>query len=581
MAPPRPLVGVLLALLCFGAAWVYVSGVSMERSLGWDESMHAGLPAARMALAAADGEPLAALEVAVHCQQYPFLFPAYLAGAQGLFGVGEWTMRLASRALWPLALLALWLIGRELAQKSAGREFRGAALVPWYALALGAASPLLLAFSGTLFLEVPSLVAGLFTLWIWLVRARADGPGAQVRLDLLAGLLWTAAFFTKFNYALLLLAPLALDFAIEAAALVRSGRARAALARAARLLAIPVLALAWWFLLPWPGDWALGADHRAAFLSFLGGNLEFDRTPWSRRLWELGTFLTFGPAALLVLAVGVAAALPCAALRPVRPVALVALVAGIAVLGHNFFLERFLLAIALGVWPMAAYGLARLSPAAFSAPVWRMAAATLGLVLVPAALAPLTAGIYADTIGARTETNREVLQIHHASRFDLRPGRALPTAGLAREEHDALLELVARTAGPSERVAWLGMSSELSPAALHFGLLARGGDRERFRRDAGAARGDGEPAMDVTFQGVDPGWSGDHVRLWARQFDLVFCSEPIDLRRRGSRRFLERYRSDLFATGEFEYERIGAVDLKPPFGEPYSVELFACRPVPR
>ncbi|MEO0652120.1 MAG: hypothetical protein AAFZ65_15710, partial [Planctomycetota bacterium] len=119
--------------------------------------------------------------------------------------------------------------------------------------------------------------------------------------------------------------------------------------------------------------------------------------------------------------------------------------------------------------------------------------------------------------------------------------------------------------------------SELSPGALHLGLLARGGDPERFRRDSGRVRADGEPAMVVTFQSADPGWTPDQLRAWAADFDVVLSTEPIDWKGRRGREFLSTYRNWLFETGAWTYERLASFEIARAVGEPTEVELYACR----
>ena len=72
---------------------LWVPSVSMERSWGYDESMHAAYPAARMAVAMRAGAA-SELARAVHdCRQYPFAYPAVLGAAQSVVGVSERTGR--------------------------------------------------------------------------------------------------------------------------------------------------------------------------------------------------------------------------------------------------------------------------------------------------------------------------------------------------------------------------------------------------------------------------------------------------------------------------------------------------------
>ena len=50
----------------------------------------------------------------------------------------------------------------------------------------------------------------------------------------------------------------------------------------------------------------------------------------------------------------------------------------------------------------------------------------------------------------------------------------------AREEAQALFDLVGEEVRESDRVGWLGASSETSPAAVHLALLARTGEHRYF-----------------------------------------------------------------------------------------------------
>lgn len=570
----RGLGWVPLLLLLVALPWVV--GVSRDHAMGWDESMHAGLPAARMALAMRAGDLVEVAQLAVGCQQYPFVFPMWLGAAQALFGVDEEVARLASRALWPLCLVALWWLGLGLERRTARPGDRAARrwLVPAALVALGATSPLLLAFSGALFLEVPSFLVGTLALGAWV---RRDGGH---RREVVAGALIALAVFTKFNYGLLLGAGLFLDFVFEGIGALRRRGGRAWLVRVGWLALVPLVSFAWWFVWPWPGGLELGASHWNAFWSFLDGNRGGNYTAVGVRLWELGTFLAAGPVALLLLLVGLLAAVPRAGSKAARAALAVLLVSALAIGEHEFFLDRFLLAVALGAWPLAALGLATV---ALALP-WR-GAVTGGALVALLLLAPLVArplaGPYCDWIGVRTDANAAVLDTYHRQKLDLSPGRALPTAGLARAEFDGVLDLVAAAAGPEGRVAWIGGSSELSSAAVHLGLLERGGSEERFLRDSSTYRAGGEPDFDVTWTSIDPHWSKEQLLEFARRFDVIFTTDPIDLRRRAGRNFMANYRTMLLEDGHFAHERLGAVTIASSFGDPYSVEIFVCRPAPR
>ena len=158
----------------------------------------------------------------------------------------------------------------------------------------------------------------------------------------------------------------------------------------------------------------------------------------------------------------------------------------------------------------------------------------------------------------------------------LSPSRSFATAGLERDEADQILDLVASAAGPQGRVGWLGISSELSPAAVHLGLLQRGGSRERFRADAGLLRADGQPDMCMSFLGVDPGWSRQTLLEWAGAFDVIITTRPGDLKGRANRAFVGPYQQLLEGEAGWEVQRLGTVEVTTARGE-LSVEVLACR----
>ena len=73
------------------AAWVawQMGTRSMRLTWGWDESMHAELPAARIALYLRMGDLGGAFDAIHSCTQYPFVWPTLLGLAQALTGPSE------------------------------------------------------------------------------------------------------------------------------------------------------------------------------------------------------------------------------------------------------------------------------------------------------------------------------------------------------------------------------------------------------------------------------------------------------------------------------------------------------------
>jgi len=540
--------------------------VDRGRSYGWDESMHAALPAARLVLAVKAGAWREAADVVLGCQQYPFVYPCALAAVELVAGISEGVARATGRVVWAAGAFGIFLAARE-AVRCAGwpAEPARARLAPYAALALALLSPLALHFSGTLFQEAPFTALAAYAVWAWL---RRDG---SVRRELAAGGLVTLAFFTRFNTGLLLGLALALDLAVEAVLAARARALRPFLTRAALLAAIPAAAGAWWFLLPLPDGPARGADHRAALAAFLQGNRGAGTAiPWSQRWVDWTAAFAPTPRMLALEALALAGTLPALARRGVRTLWILFLAAGVPVWVHPFHLERFLLHQGVAIWCLAGLGLARFAPG----PRPALSAAAL------LALAALVPALDARPLALRLLRPDPALVAYVEGALDekgsLSPARPLATNGLAREEADRILDLVAEAAGPTGRVAWVGVNSELSPAAIHLGLLARGGSAERFRRDAARTRGD-EPDMCVTFRDVDPGWDAERLRAWAGAFDVVFMTRPADFKGRGGRGFIERYQEELAGSPGWQAASLGVVEIARPARAAQAVEIIACR----
>ena len=131
--------------------------------------------------------------------------------------------------------------------------------------------------------------------------------------------------------------------------------------------------------------------------------------------------------------------------------------------------------------------------------------------------------------------------------------------------------------GPGAKFGWLGINTELSPAALHIGAVARGGDPARLRRDAGLVRGDGNPDLCMTFQGVDPGWNDDQLRAWSQGFEVIFMTTPPGLKPRSNRAFIRGYQERLVALGDFTPVELGKVEVAQLLKRPLQVSLYALR----
>ena len=582
-------------LACLLWALAYAPAVSMERSMGWDESMHAQAPAVHMLLAAQAGDWRGAFdELVLDHRRYPFGAPLALALVQSATGVSERAARGLGRALWALAAFGLFLVVRRAAEppRPAGREpaagrLRNADLAPWIALALCALSPLAIAYSGTLFLEVPFAAAMAFALLAWIARARAvDSAGAAgasgasgasgaaaLCTDLLAGALVALAFFTKFNYGGLLAAALGLDLLCQGLVALRRGAFGSFAARALAVSAVPAAALAWWFVWPWPAGAEAALLHREGFAAFMTGNLHLGRTAWADRAMHALGFLFASPRlALLVLA---AALLSLPDLRgPRAPHAralwLVLLVFAGGTLAHDFHEDRFFVPIAVPLAALAALGLARAFPrsgrgrAAAAAALSGLALAAPGL---DAELAAERLGLVPADPGVAQYVRERLAEAR-----DLAPWRPLPTAGLSREAHDALLDGLAAALGPDEDLGWVCMSSELSVGAVQGGLLARGGSPARYRRNAGLQPGD----MMIDFRAEDPLWSDARLAEWAARFDAIAFTEPIDVKDRPNLRYMGSYRDRLLGLG-WTAEPVASAEVREPLQPARQVRLFLAR----
>lgn len=549
-----PVAAAAAAALALAAYWT--RGLSRSPSLGWDESMHADLPALRILLALKRGEVRAAFDVLLGCSQYPFVVPCFLAAAQAVFGIGEAVCRAANTVLWCATLFGLFLLGRE--------SSKGERLPPWLAMAFGALSPMALAFAGTLFLEVPFACASVFSLRAWLRR----GSHPSMRSELAAGAWITACLFTKFNYGLLLAFGLALDWSLEAMSSFRSQEGSAAVRRGAVLLSIPAVAVLWWFVLPIPGGFEVAREHRVQLVAFLSGNQDFGRVPYATRLLHASAWLSLTTRLFVVAAVSAAASLALAPKAPVRTLWLVFAAMAVPILAHPFHLDRFLIPIAVPFWALAGIGLARILPKRRA-----LRPAVLGLLAVLVVVYPSRAAVRtAELLGALSADAR--IRSYQADAYarwpDLSASRPLPTAGLERDESERLLAIVARESGPAERIGWIGASPNFSPAALHIGLLEHGGSPERFLRDAAVP-------IDVSYGGEDPHWGDAELAAYAARFDVVFATEPPDLKDRSFRRWTRIYREHLVDWLGWEGPVVGSVAISRPPQEVQVVSVYACR----
>jgi hypothetical protein len=541
---------------------------------GWDESMHAALPAGEIVLALQAGDVAGAQVVLHSCERYPPVTALVLAGPMACFGVSELVARSTLLSAWlALGVLGLALLARELARARAGHGGEARARSAVAALLAGSfalLSPLANRYAPTLFIEPLFAALLVLTLLAHLrARRRAAERGAAPGAAVLTGLVLTAAIFTKWNYGALLAGGLAVDFAVELVLALRHGRARLVLERAAWTLLPPAVALLWWFVLPLPLGGDVAARHRIEALDYLTSNQEMPPVPaWMRSLsWYRG--VAPHPALLLALVLGALRTLPLLSSSAVRTLWVVGLVVGVPCSIHPFFLDRFLLAPAVMLFALAGLGWADVLT---SGRVTRVVAGALGAAALAAwALVPTFR--LAPHLGFPVNADPRVAD-YQRDYVEEALGPVAPPAsnGLPRSAHEDLLARIAAALGPRERIGWVGQSQEVSPASLHFGLLARGGAPERFRADA-AGPMDLQPVPGLP----DPGFDVAEVLAWASGFDALVLCTPVDLKARPARAWIaERWHAPILAAG-WSATTLGSVEIPKPPGPPALVEVRLAR----
>jgi len=569
----------LVLLACAGAlAWNLSRQAVIPRG-GWDETTHLQLPAARMLVSLQAGQPGAALDALHDCSQYPFVAPVYLALTQAVFGIGEEVARWSVLGLWIATLAGLIALGSAVQRAGPdprsgnGASGRGAGYVALLLpVTLAFVSPLGTRYGATLFLEVPVACGLTWALVFWLRRLRAPSLAG----DIWAGAWLTLVLFTKFNYGVLLAAGLVLNVALEWALDRRTTSRVQAIRRVWALALVPALACAWWFVAPFPDGMARAAEHRAAFWDYLFAERGTEATPWARRTVDWVTGVAPNPIVLALTLVGVLASLGQLGRAPVRVLWCVLLACGPAVWFHPFHLDRFLLPAGIVLWVTSGvgwYAIARgLDP-------WRDRQRSMaGLLLVPVAwvaVASYSALDAAESLGLLSD-EPELRAYQESVLEDLGWAGAIPSAGLQPAEHAQLIDWIDTELGPDEGFAWIGMTSELSPASIHLELLARGADRGRFLREV-------QRQIDITpVPGMpDPGWDLKRFRAFVRPFDVVFVSSPPDLKGRADVRLLEsRYQRPLVDELGYTVEALGELDIVAPPGSPVHAKLYALRRQP-
>jgi hypothetical protein len=562
----------LAALVLFVALPAHLC-VAVERDVagwGWDEAMHGALPAARMLVGMQMGEWGHSADALLGCDRYPFVFPLVLAAGQGLMGIGQDEARWVALFFWfVVGLWGLLRLGQELwADQEGDAPPRRAEhlLVP---LALFALAPLPWRYAPSLFLEVPFLVLATHTLASWIRLRRSPGtPAAAVR----AGIWMALCVFTKFNYGLLLVGALGVDAIVgwQLATRGASSGPRAAGRSAQWGFWIPLTLLSlWWFAFPWPGASGLAGQHRSALVGFLGGNLDGGGLPWTWRALDFLTGASAHPALVLFAGVGVLNSLRQLSRPCVRTLWLALLCLGVPISMHPFHLDRLLIPTLLPFLVLASVGWIGMGPAIAGLRAWKHPL-ILG-VLLAVGLALTSRHTAARALGLLKDSNPNASRlIDYLDRRQALFGE-VPSAGLPRPCLEEILDLIQAKVGPEHRVAWIGMSSELSPGALHLGLLERGGSRARFLSDAHRKMdivpnpGAADPLAPPQF--ADPDQRDAFLEETFGGFDWVLTCSPVDLKDRPARQSIaDNFHMPLGARLGYQSSLLGSVRI--PSGDP-------------
>ena len=559
-----------LVLLIALPAHLMVAAGRDVAGLGWDEAMHAAMPAARMLVGVQAGEMGHSADALLGCDQYPFVFPLVLAVGQGLVGIGQDEARWVALLFWfVVGLWGLLRLGHELWADQEGEAPPRRAehlLVP---LALFALAPLPWRYASSLFLEVPFLVLAAHTLASWIHLRRTPGtPMAALR----AGVLLALCVFTKFNYGLLLLGGLCVD-AMVARLLPSRSAPRVTDSGAGNkqwLFWLPLTLLSlWWFALPWPGGSGMAAQHRGALAGFLRGNLDGGGLPWTWRALDFLTGASAHPILVVFAGAGVLGSLRQLSRPSVRTLWLVLLCLGVPISLHPFHLDRLLIPILLPFLLLAAIGWIGSGAAVVTGRPWGRPLVLV--VLLAIGIAGSARHTAARALGLLKDTNPNASRlVDYLDRRQALFGE-VPSAGLPRSSLEELLDLIAAKVGSEARVAWIGMSSELSPGALHLGLLERGGSRTRFLNDA-HRKMDIVPNLGAADPLAPPEFAGPDERDAFLQetfggFDWVLTASPVDLKGRPTREpIAEDFHKPLSERLEYQASRLGSVRV--PSGNP-------------
>ncbi|GEM_PF-746367 len=557
----RPLAALSLLVLIVALPMHLARAVDRDvAGWGWDESMHAALPAARMTVAVQEGQVGQVADAVLDCERYPFVFPIVLAAGQGLVGMGQDEARWIAFLLW--CLVGLWGVGRLGRALSSGSERRPEhVLMP---VALVALAPLPWRYAPSLFLEVPFLVLAAHTLASWIQWQRKPSTAwATLRIGT-----WLAlCVFTKFNYGLLLVGGLLLDGLLSRVhpKSDSNDRETAAQGRLRCLAALPLgLIGLWWLALPLPGGLEMAARHRAALADFLGGNLGGGGLPWTWRALDFLTGASVHPAVVLFAIAGLCLSLRQVGRPAVRTLWIVFLSLAVPTALHPFHLDRLLIPSLLPFLVLASVGWIAACPPRAGGRMWAVASGLALLLILTSFWIPRHATARALGLLKLSSPSAPRL-IDYLDRRQSLFGE-VPTAGLPRTSLEQILDLIHTKVGTEQSVAWIGMSSELSPAALHLGLLARDGNPQRFLEDS-RRKMDIVPNKGAADPLAPPLFATDEERdafldQTFKRFDWVLTTSPVDLKDRSARRpIAAQFHQPLGARLGYQPTELGTVTI--------------------
>lgn len=572
---------VATALVVTGALVALVHSLEGCRTPGWDESGHA-FAALRFAAAARDGAWHDLAREIVRTDYYPPL--GRLGLSLGFLGGSSSfdAPRITTIAAFGVLLVATALLARKLVPAPLRAH------ASFVAVLCGATSWLATQHARVAFLEVwagASLALGALG-YLRASGRRTFASGA------LAGLAISAASLVKWTHGLQLANAVAVCALVTLWIERHDRAARARMLRMGAGLAIAAsLPLAWWFVLPWPGGLALGAEHRAAYVEYLVKASALEGLRVVDLAIVFGGMACLSPPSALLQIGGLARGVARSARDVVRAsgeveglgdrspregrealaaereatrlVALIALAGLGTFVVYPYRIERFLVPTSFAAWALGgACGAALVAHA--SAVEWKRAAwlAAGSIVLVSTRGVGSVALIHA--VRGRGASTEQLAALTANARLWRAPFAPIggPATGPEGVEH--VLEFAARHVDGRAPFGWIGGTCTDIPTTLVRWRLFR------ERPERASLAWDPEP-IDALWS--DPGFDEPAFAAWAGRFDTLVVLDPPDPRERKARSFERRFvgwTSDLDGFERVALERVS-------FGRTREHEISAWR----